>query len=165
MLSFWLAGKKYSPLFRSEVARHLGFVGEAGFGDPEFKVWRDPLLGQWFQAKFLAPRRELVVDAIYGHATDPRAVKRHMTLFRLLRDPERRPDEPAEMDDRLEGNDYIERERPDLRATLDGIMTLDRSFPDVIRMTLPLYAELLRRELRPILTGERWAKGYWSTWD
>ena len=150
--------RKVRRLFESEVIRHFGFVRALGYGEPSFTVRYELLLGVVFEATFLSPSRELTIDAIKGTFRLPGMIRRNITNISVLRLP------CVNIFDHFMLSVYLPKRRPDVEHKLDAIETLDRSLEDVIRLTLPICAEVMRGELRPILSGESWESGFFYDW-
>lgn len=138
-------------ILEAEMATHLAFLRDFGFGSPEIVV-NDSLVMPGLRATFFAATRELLMQVAFSN-DDPRALPRHVMTAFLYRRPRRG------QDDSLYVEWFAAARQPDIFDALERHAHEKRGLGDFVRAAVPQYAALFRDELRPVLAGESWESG------
>ena len=145
------AERALRTILGAEIATHLAFLRDFGFGWPEIVV-NDSLVMPALRATFLAATRELLMEVAFPN-DDPRALQRHVMTAFLYRRPRHG------QDDSLYVDWFAAARRPDIFDALERHAHEKRGLGDFVRAAVPQYAALFRDELRPVLAGESWESG------
>jgi hypothetical protein len=139
---------KIQRQFALRVREHFGFLRELGFRAPRFSSKYDHLTGMNWTARFSSRKRTLDIELGKAHKEYSNS-----TDFEI---------NPKPIEDRWEAfmsTMYLAlRKSPllNVMATIDRTHTLD----EIMELEFPIYVELFRGELRPVLTGEQWHDEY-----
>jgi hypothetical protein len=134
--------------FAQRVEEHFSFLRELGFTGPTLSREDNAQIGLSFRARFGSPKRTLDIDLDRAHAEYSNG-----TTFSIS---------PVPVVDQLESFMsvmYLElkhRQLSHLLAAFEATHTLD----EIMQLAFPLFADLFRGELRPLLTGEQWHDEY-----
>jgi hypothetical protein len=134
--------------FAERVEEHFAFLREAGFRGPKFSREFSSHTGVSFLARFASRRRVLLIDL--GKAYREYSNEATFTI------------RPVPAGDRAEwflSGPWLAQKR---KALLDAIAEFDltHTLDEIMQVEFPLYADLFRSELRPLLTGEQWHHDY-----
>ena len=140
--------EKIQRQFAQRVRKHFAFLAELGLQGPELSHKDNEFTGRSYLARFSSPRRTLDIDLNPAFDEYPNGCTFEIDLV----------PEAAQFESFMSVM-YIglkHRELGNLLAELELRQTLD----EIMETQFPLYADLFRGELRPILTGEQWHDEY-----
>ena len=140
--------EKIRTKFAERVVQHFAFLAELGFRGPELSHKDNRLTGRSYLARFASSRRTIEIDltpAFEGYANG--------STFDIDRVPE------GSQFESLMSVMYMGLKHRDL-GNLIAELELRQTLDEVMETQFPIYAELFRGELRPILTGEQWHDEY-----
>jgi hypothetical protein len=134
--------------FAQRVEEHFSFLRGLRFTGPALSREDNPQTGRSFRARFASPKRTLDIDLDRAHAEYANGA-----TFSIS---------PVPVVDQLESFMsvmYFELKHRQLGhrlAEFEATHTLD----EIMQLTFPLFADLFRGELRPVLIGEQWHDEY-----
>jgi hypothetical protein len=140
--------EKIQAKFAERVGEHFAFLAELGLRGPEFSHKDNRLTGRSYLARFASPSRTLEIDltpAFEGYANG--------STFDIDRVP------GGSQFESFMSTMFIGLRHRDL-GNLLAEMELRQTLDEVMQTQFPLYAELFRGELRPLLTGAQWHDEY-----
>jgi hypothetical protein len=139
---------KIQRKFAQRVEEHFSFLPDLGFKGPELSREFDALTGMNFRARFASAKRAVNIDLSKAQKEYPSG-----TSFCI---------DPVPVRDQFEsfmGTMYLpvrHRELAHLLAEFEAAHTLDQ----IMQLAFPLYADLFRTELQPLLRARQWHDEY-----
>lgn len=139
-------------MFRDQLALHLPFLIEWGYGEPTFD-YQDETLLPAILARFRSATRQLTFTLVVDHSRLPDAPERQVITAHVYRGS------GHDEDDRLSVDWFAALHRPDLDDQHERAADECRSIEEFVCTVLPVYSTLFRENMREILAGSAWESG------
>lgn len=139
---------KIERRFAQRVREHFVFLRDLGLKGPKFSRKYDPTTGMTFRARFASKRRTLDISIDKAYKDHPNGA-----AFII---------NPIPVVDQLEwfmSTMYIGL-RHNVLGNLLAELEVKHTLDEIMDLQFPLFADLFRSELRPLLTAEQWHSEY-----
>lgn len=134
--------------FRQRIEEHFAFLREVGLTGPTFGRRYDVDTGLSFRARFVSPRRTLDIALDKAHKEFPNGAGFSID-----------PVPVVDAGESFMSVMYLQLKHRAL-GTLIAELGVTHTLDEVMQLQFPLFADLFRGELRPLLTGEQWHDEY-----